>query len=137
MMTGSRKRFLAAFGSAAALFFMFSSVSCDSKPGEGGTAVLRGKVLARDYLGSQFIREYYAPEERVYIIYGDDGFYNDDVRTSYDGSYEFPYLKKGRYTVFAYSDCDTCAAGVTPVFIHAEITRSGAVVDLPDLIIRK
>ena len=32
----------------------------------------------------------------------------DDVRTSYDGSYEFPFLRKGSYDVWVFGECDTC-----------------------------
>ncbi|MCS6916109.1 MAG: hypothetical protein RMK52_07315 [Chitinophagales bacterium] len=119
------------------IFVALVLTGCEPEAGEGGTSTLRGKVLARDYSGDQFIREYYVPEERVYLVYGDDAFYSDDVRTSYDGSYEFRYLKKGRYTVFAYSECDTCPGQITAVFVSGEITRNRSVLELPDLIIRK
>ncbi|MCS6990718.1 MAG: hypothetical protein NZL95_02530 [Chitinophagales bacterium] len=119
-------------------FLLWASwLACEPKPGEGGTSSLRGKVRVQDYAGSQLVAEYYAPEERVYLIYGNDAFYSEDVRTSYDGTYEFRYLKKGHYTVFAYSECDTCASGVLPVLLQAEIVRNNSVVELPDLVIRK
>ncbi len=120
------------------MILAIGGIGCEQVPGEGGTSTLTGKVWARDLNNSgQLIAEYYAPEERVYIIYGEDSFYHDDVRTDYQGRYAFRYLKKGRYTVFAYSRCDTCAAGTQAVFLHADITRNGSVVELPDLIIYK
>jgi len=81
--------------------------------------------------------QYYAQEERVYIIYGDADFYGNDTRTSYDGTYEFDYLRKGSYTIFAYSNCDTCASGSIATMMTAEITKNHSTVTLPDLILKK
>ena len=36
----------------------------------------------------------------TFIIYGEDGTtYNDDFNSSYDGTYEFKFLQKGKYKV--------------------------------------
>ncbi len=112
--------------------------SCTKGPGEGGTSTIRGKVFIQNINGSGELQaEYYAPEERVYLIFGDDDFYGIDIRTSYDGSYEFQYLKNGSYTVFAYSDCDSCASTVTAMKLNAEITSNHSTVELPDLVLIK
>jgi len=85
--------------------------SCKREPGQGGTSSIKGKVIAtyHDVFDSAYV--YPASREDVYIVYGDGDFNGDNVKTSYDGSYEFNYLKKGHYTVYAYSDCDTCVNG--------------------------
>ncbi|MEP7128463.1 MAG: hypothetical protein ABI729_06330 [Chitinophagales bacterium] len=112
--------------------------ACSKGPGEGGTSTIKGKIYIKDYNGAgQLQAEYYAPEERVYLIFGDDDFYGLDTRTSFDGTYEFQYLKKGSYTVFAYSDCDTCASSVTPISIQVEISENHATVELEDIMLRK
>lgn len=85
----------------------------------------------------QLVSEYYGQEERVYIIYGDADFYGNDTRTSYDGTYEFNYLRKGSYTIFAYSDCDTCASGSEAILITTEITKNNSTVELPDLVVKR
>lgn len=111
---------------------------CENGAGEGGTSSIKGKIYIRNYNGSgDLVSEYYAPEERVYIIYGDADFYGNDTRTSYDGTYEFHYLRKGTYTVFAYSDCDTCASGTEAVKLTAEVTKNHSTVELPDLILKR
>jgi hypothetical protein len=45
----------------------------------------------------------------VYLIFGVNDSYGLDTTYQLDGSYEFHDLLKGNYTVFAYSDCVTCA----------------------------
>ncbi|MBX7109160.1 MAG: hypothetical protein K1X61_10980 [Chitinophagales bacterium] len=124
------------------LFFLLSGTiwmnGCTKGPGEGGTSTIKGKVFINDYNGAGVLQSsYYAPEERVYLIFGDDDFYGLDTRTSYDGTYEFLYLKKGSYTVFAYSDCDTCASTVEPSLKHIEITENHATVEVDDIILKK
>jgi hypothetical protein len=74
----------------------------------------------------------------VYIIYGNEStFYDDDIKTSYDGSFEFRYLKKGNYTVFVYEDCSTCPSGVKEVKIPVEITKNNQIVDLDTINVKK
>ena len=91
-------------------FFLFIAfTACEKPAGEGGTSTITGKIYAREYNSNYTLltAEYYAAKEDVYIIYGDDSIYSDDFKTNYDGSYEFKYLRKGKYTLFAYSDDST------------------------------
>jgi hypothetical protein len=80
-------------------------IACKKEAGEGGTSSIRGKVKAHHIPGPCIVDStYYLPDERVFIIYGDeDDTYDDDMRTSFDGSYEFKYLQEGTYRIFAYS----------------------------------
>lgn len=97
-----------------------------------------GKVFARTYnSGGIQIDSFYVPDERVYLIYGDDEFYGEELRTHYDGTYRFQYLYKGNYTVYAYSECDTCSSGLQAIFQTIEIKKNGEVLTLPDIVIRK
>ena len=112
--------------------------ACQKGSGTGGTSTIRGKIFVMNYNNSgQFVDSFYAQEEHVYIIYGDAAYFGDDVKTSYDGTYEFPYLRKGSYTIFAYSRCDTCAGGQQPALLPAEISKNHSVVTLPTLVINK
>lgn len=112
--------------------------ACQKGPGEGGTSTIMGKVFVMNYNSSgQFVDSFYAQDEHVYIIYGDEAYFGDDIKTSYDGTYEFPFLRKGPYSVFAYSRCDTCAAGQQAVLITTEISKNHSVVILPRLVINK
>jgi hypothetical protein len=94
-----------------ALFILFLSIfllGCKKDPGEGGLASITGKLLIREYNGncSDLQYEYYAVDEPVYIIAGDEPSYFERVRTGPDGTFWFQYLRKGKYTVYALTeDC--------------------------------
>ena len=96
------------------LFFFILPIlllaSCTKEPGVGGSAIVTGKIYAEDYnaLGT-LTGEYYAQNYKVYLIYGNEsGAFDDDVNTSYDGSFEFKYLQKGDYELFVYSNYSYC-----------------------------
>ena len=76
--------------------------SCKKKPGEGGFATIQGKVYVKNYdaFFTYITSEYYLPSETVYIIYGDGTEIGESVKTSYDGSFKFNYLRKGNYQIF-------------------------------------
>ncbi|MBK7239809.1 MAG: hypothetical protein IPI00_06460 [Flavobacteriales bacterium] len=62
-------------------------------------------------------------EQRVYIRYGDETFASDDTRTEPDGTYRFPWLRKGSYTVYTYSECleNTCDGNQYAIYSTVEI----------------
>ena len=83
--------------------------SCTKEAGRGGLAKVRGKVWARDLSSSGNLKtEGYVANERVFIGVDGRNAVLDDVRTAYDGSYEFRELRKGTYQVWVISRCDTC-----------------------------
>ncbi len=118
-----------------------SILSCSKEEGEGGRASIRGHVFAKDYNASftQLLSSYYAVEEDVYIIYGDNEFYDDRVKTDPDGTFEFKHLRKGDYRLFVYSKDSTftIASGQEAMYLSAEITDKEEVVELPDFEIIK
>jgi len=90
---------------AVIVIFSFLNSSCKKQEGKGGKLSIKGKVYA-NYFNKSFTKqrgEGYHPEEDVYIIYGDEEFNGDDVKTNKDGVYEFNYLQKGKYTIYTYS----------------------------------
>lgn len=118
--------------------------SCTKDPGIGGKATIRGKVRVVDYNDNTCLPtgdEYYGAEERVYIIYGDNGFYDDDVRTDPNGLFEFRWLRKGDYTIFVYSDCpgggcpDQCPSGTKPISVSTTIGKNKEEVELGDIVV--
>jgi hypothetical protein len=130
-------------------FFLLLIVmtGCKKEEGTGGTSTITGKVIVHDFDGA-FLEPnprsiYPAMDEKVYIIYGEDGTtYDDDFNTSYDGSYEFKYLQKGKYRLFVYSKDSTGAkttgnlSGIKiPVIVNVEITSNESTVAVPDIII--
>jgi hypothetical protein len=116
---------------------LFLLQSCAKVEGSGGSSSITGKihVEVRDVAGN-LINEYDAQDEDVYLVYGGgDGFYDDDKKTSYDGTFEFNYLQKGTYKLFVYQDCNTCASGKDPVFVTVEITDKKSTKDVGTIII--
>lgn len=123
---------------AGVLLLAFVTGSCEKDPGEGGNASVYGKVIVRDYNAEfTYLKEEYPGRDiDVYIIYGDDISVGDRVRTSYDGAYEFKYLRKGNYTIFAYSKDSTLTTNsVVPVIKKVSIEENKAEVEAPDIII--
>ena len=113
--------------------------ACEKPPGTGGRATVKGKVWATDFDNTQRypMSRGYAPGERVYIIYGSGNEIGDDVRTSYDGSFQFKYLTKGHYKVFVNSlDTTEFQKGrdaLYPVMTEFDITDPKQVVILEDI----
>lgn len=86
-------------------------VSC-TKEGIGGSGVISGTVK-RNIISKngEFIESIPAIDKSVFITYGDEGYYNDDLKTDINGYFEFEYLEKGDYELFVYSDCIDCTSG--------------------------
>jgi hypothetical protein len=118
-----------------------SFFSCKKQPGEGGFASIEGKVFLKNYDPSYTIltAEYYMPGETVYIIYGDGTEIGNTVKTSYDGSFKFNYLRKGKYKVYALGDDTTKPYLSVPKqeLIEINITERKQKVKLDDIVIFK
>ena len=115
-------------------------ISCEKQAGEGGNSSIYGKIYVKDYNGTFTILqdEYYGPDIEVYIIYGDDRSYSNRERTCYNGTYEFKYLRPGKYRIYAYSKDSTLqTTAEIPVIRDIEITKKKQEVEVPDLIIFK
>lgn len=120
------------------IFLAFTFLlSCTKQEGEGGTASIKGKVIVN--LCSDDFSKIYAtfPDEKrdVYIVYGDNDYFDDKAETSYDGSFKFDYLRKGKYQVFAYSDDESglSASGKVPVIVDINIDKNGENVEVPTI----
>ncbi len=112
--------------------------SCKKEEGEGGTSSIIGKVYVKDYNDTFTVLEdeYYGQEVDVYIIYGDDVSFGDRTRTNYDGTYEFKYLRKGTYHVYAYSKDSTLQSNaLVPVIQTVEISKNSQEVQVSDLVV--
>jgi hypothetical protein len=120
-------------------FLVLFLTSCSKFEGEGGGATIQGVIREQKYnsLGN-VIAEYPIADQDVYIIYGNDNtFYDDDIKTSYDGSFQFRYLKKGSYKIFVYEDCSTCPSGKKEIIVPVEITKNNQTVTLDTINIKK
>jgi hypothetical protein len=130
-------------------FCLFFMAACTKDEGEGGTSTIKGTLFEKVYDNSYrtVLSQSYSPDEKVFIIYGGDHeTYDDDYNTSYNGTYEFKYLQKGTYKIFAYTT-DTTGVSVTgyvdenkpkiPMFATVDITENNSTVTAPNLTILK
>lgn len=109
-------------------------ISCSKEAGEGGTSSIQGKIFGYDVNTSGIVTDSaYVQDARVYISYGDGTTVDDDVRTSYTGEYIFRGLRKGKYTIFVYSQCNSCPFNQEVVKQTVEITDNKQEVTAPDL----
>jgi hypothetical protein len=102
-------------------------LSCSKEEGKGGRSSITGKVHMTDISGMNQ-GEYDAPDYDVYIIYGDENdIYDDDMKTNFDGTFEFKNLRAGNYRVYAYTIDGNEESGVKAVFKSAEIGKDETV----------
>lgn len=111
--------------------------SCKKEEGIGGSSTIKGKVHVTEYNNSGVAtgRTFYGSDFDVYIIYGEgSNMYDEFVRTSFDGSFEFRYLRPGSYRVFVYSKNVSVSATepFTEVMETVEITNKKQIIELPD-----
>lgn len=119
---------------------LVSLFSCTDEEGEGGKATISGIVykvlddgdIAKNGDNYSFVRDTIpAPDIDVFVIYGGDqeSVYDDKIKTSHNGKFEFKYLRGGDYSVYACNDDDTyvmrtahCGkkgtTEVEPIYIH-------------------
>jgi hypothetical protein len=119
--------------------FIFIVTACKKDPGKGGRATIKGQVTVIDYDDTFTIAKdtFPAQGENVYIIYGDYNVVGDNTKTSFDGTFEFPYLRKGNYRIFVVSkDSSAKISNKTiEVLREANITEKKQVVNLDQIII--
>lgn len=115
-----------------------ATLSCRKEPGEGGRGEITGRVMEQRYnnVGQPTGPRYPAAEQRVYIIYGDGTYHDDDVRCGADGRFRFPWLRKGSYTVYTVSECRDFDGCTFQVAANATINKRKDVVDVGDLLIQ-
>lgn len=115
---------------------LVSLSACKKIEGEGGRSSIIGNVTTININGSgEEIATYSAADEDVYIIYGsDDNIYNDKISTSYDGSFKFSYLTPGDYSIFIYSECNTCPSGDEAIIKKISISTKGEIVNAGEMI---
>ena len=129
------------------LSLVFLIGSCKKEEGQGGRATIKGKVYA-EYWDKSFSTKQdssYAPNVDVYIVYGNESTFGDDQKTSFDGTYEFKYLQKGNYKIYAYSrDSSGVATGQLNTYSpnvaivkSVEITERKQIAELDDIKILK
>ncbi|MES2593603.1 MAG: hypothetical protein V4608_17090 [Bacteroidota bacterium] len=113
--------------------------SCKKQAGEGGSSTIKGTINIEEWNSTFTIhdvtKDRLGADVDVYIVYGDDITYGNKLKSSPDGIFEFKYLRKGVYTVYAYSK-DPSPDGKVAVKIKAEITGKKQTVDAGMLTIK-
>lgn len=108
-----------------------------------GTAAIKGRVKEIDYVdGSAWPnlvieKTYYATEQEIYLTYGSHTYYDERIRSQFDGSFEFRGLIPGDYLVFLYSDDVTGESEKVALKFEISITGLEQVVDLGEIVIEK
>ena len=109
--------------------------SCNKGPGEGGTGTVQGVVKLVHHPDDDYTLTpdtMVAAKTDVFIIYGDEAYFGNDVETNADGLYRFEYLLPGSYTVFSYS---TLPSGEKVAVSETVELQRGAVAQVPTLFI--
>lgn len=123
------------------VIFSMVAFSCKKDEGIGGTSSIKGKVITREYNSNftELQEQYYATDEDVFIIYGDEATYGDKVTTNYDGTYEFNYLREGDYRIYAYSEDSAHypTKHLIPVLVDVRISGKKETVEAKDIVILK
>ena len=92
---------------------------------------VQGKSLTG---GSSLSLESPIADERVYLIYGEEDFYSESVRTDENGRFQFTDLTRGSYSVFALSVDTLSTIGLlTRSEIDVVLTEKKQVVDAGEL----
>ena len=125
----------------AIVLFVFCFTACKKEAAPGGKSNIKGKVYVKNYDPSFTIllSEYYEQGENVFITFGNETTVGDNVKTSYDGSFIFPYMRIGKYKIWAVSkDSSSTDPSATKAIIQEiEIKERKGDVMLSDIIILK
>tara|TARA_B100000674_G_scaffold30748_1_gene21686 strand:+ start:218 stop:610 length:393 start_codon:yes stop_codon:yes gene_type:complete len=109
--------------------------SCRKVEGPGGSVTIKGIVVERNHVGNA-VFEYPAADQDVYLIYGNENsFYDDDIKTSFDGSFEFRYLQKGDYQVFVYEEDNAEPSGTSEILIPINASENNQIITLDTIYI--
>ncbi|MFT7614519.1 MAG: hypothetical protein ACI9J3_003501 [Parvicellaceae bacterium] len=114
---------------------------CSKSPGYGGKGVIKGNVTINkvDVFG-QIEGSYIGTDQEISIIYGDNSNQiDDDIKTSFDGSFQFKYLYPGNYKVFLYSDHiqNMVAPRDSSILFEVNIAGKEDVMDIGEIIVIK
>lgn len=118
------------------LFLIISS--CKKTAGEGGKAKITGTIWVEEWDGNFLVKryEYAGLDEEVYIIYGDHETEDDKVMTNAQGKFEFKYLRKGKYKIYAFSDKKQSTSSPNnkeAIIKEVEITSTKQIINLDTL----
>ncbi len=108
--------------------------SCKKDAGVGGEANIKGKIYGATYDKKMLYKldSGYIGNVTVNIVYGNETAIGDNQKTSYDGSYNFRYLRKGHYKIFLYSRSFKTKTDDSTLVKEVDITGRKQTIELPD-----
>lgn len=117
--------------------------ACNKEPGNGGLASVRGRVMKEVRLvlsnPETVVQTYPAPDEDIWIIYGENISPDDRERTNFDGEFEIRFLRPGDYTLYVYSRDTTGLPNTSPnrmpIIREFTIDQRREQLDLGDIVI--
>ena len=74
--------------------------------------------------------------QRVAIIYGDGDYADNDTRTSPDGKFHFPWLRKGDYRLYVISECNDYANCTEGLYVDVSIGGRKDIVGTDTIFVR-
>lgn len=116
------------------MILVIGLAGCAKEPGIGGRGEIQGRVMEQHQGEGDF---YPRPDHEVYIVYGDGTTEDDNVRTGPDGRFRFPWLRKGNYRIYTFSECEVnitdCPSGTVAVTRDVDLIERKDLVDVGDL----
>lgn len=110
---------------------------------DDGSGVIKGVVKVINYKNSSSwpnleVKDItYAQEQEVYLVYGKHLYYDERIRTGYDGYFEFRNLIPGDYMVYVYSEDVTGGTQDIEETRQATIEEEGDIVDVGEMMIEQ
>lgn len=124
------------------LVVFLALTACKKPAGTGGSSSIKGNIWVQDYnkdlTAVQY--QYAGVDVEVYIIYGNDLAHGDKVNTNANGEFEFKYLRKGNYKIYAISQeriGTTNDSKEVAVSVDASVTKNKQMIDVGQIIIKQ
>lgn len=122
----------------AIVSFLFA---CKKPAGTGGNSTIKGTIWVHDY--DKYLNvlqyQYVGVDFEVYIIYGDETTEGDKVNTNSKGEFEFKYLRKGKYTIYAISKEKIGTSNDVKdvaVSVETSISKNKSTIDVGQIVIK-
>ncbi|WP_395053786.1 hypothetical protein [Flavobacterium sp.] len=103
---------------------LFTLLSCSKEEGYGGLASISGKIFGKDFNSNGvLVNDDYIGGIKVYISKHGESAYFDSMDSAYNGSFKFKNLYAGKYDLWVFGDCDSCAWDQVYKLITVEISK--------------
>jgi hypothetical protein len=110
---------------------------------DDGSATIHGVIILINYKNTSVYPNLeikdtsFAQEHEVYLIYGAHKYYDERIRTGYDGYFEFRNLVPGDYEIYTFSEDVAGGTEDIPIIKKVTITEENQIIDLGVLYIEQ